>query len=81
MFNVGDRVIGTNFYQGNMNMIGVKGTIILNEGGIITVEYDKNIKGDSGVGGNGKKEHCWSYKTTTIDCCVALINPNLVELI
>ena len=54
MFNVGDRVIGTNFYQGNMNMIGVKGTIILNKGGIITVEYDKNIKGDSGVEGNGK---------------------------
>lgn len=81
MFNVGDRVIGVNAYQGNSRMIGVKGTIIYSEGVAITVEYDENIKGNSGIICNGKHGHCWNYITSDTKVYIALANNKIVELI
>lgn len=52
VFQEGDRVIGTDVFDGNEDIVGMTGTIRLVEGdGMYSVEYDDKIEGGHDCGG------------------------------
>lgn len=60
VFQEGDRVIGTDSYDGNDDIVGMTGTIRLVEGnGIYSVEYDDEIEGGHDCGINIPSGYGW----------------------
>lgn len=62
VFQEGDRVIGTDSFDGNDDIVGMTGTIRLVEGNdMYSVEYDEEIEG--GHDCNGLMEHGYGWHT------------------
>ena len=70
VFQVGDRVIGTDAFDGNDDIVGMAGTIrFVGRDGMYSVEYDDKIDGGHDCGGIVPYGYGWHTHASALAPC------------